>query len=70
MIDERNPSELGAEFAPRVENQMKVKHRMPYETSGLRHRLQLHSPIKKFIFFARRSKERSPIALAFTPLWK
>jgi len=26
MIDERNASELGAEYAPRVENQMNVKH--------------------------------------------
>ena len=48
MIDDGIASELGAEYALRVEDQMKVKHNaygMKPQASGLTHRLQLHSPI-------------------------
>jgi hypothetical protein len=48
MIDDGIASELGAEYALRVEDQMKVKHNaygMKPQASGLRHRSQLHPPI-------------------------
>ena len=71
MIDERNASELGAELAPRGENQMKVKHiayglKLWPQTRGTASRRHLDR--RNPSFFAHHTKERSPIALAFTSL--
>jgi hypothetical protein len=74
MINERNASELGAEYSARAENQMKVKHiaygmkpqalrPQTQGTASLAHWDKINS-----YFLLCHTKGRSPIALASTPL--